>query len=376
MTQPDIKRGLDGVIADESKISKVIAEKQYLTYRGYPVPALAEQCRFEEVVYLLWHGELPTQPQLDEFCQAERALRPIDAATINFIHQFPRDAHPMRMMQAAVAFLGMRDADAELMDDAANRQKAMKLLAQLPTVMAACLRHSQDQEYIPPCPDRSIAANFFFMCFDRQVPTGPVVKAFDASLTLYAEHGFNASTFTARVIASSLADMHSAIAGAIGSLKGPLHGGANEAVMHVLREIGTPARAQEWLENAFATRRKIMGFGHRLYKQGDSRVPMMKQYRDQTASILGGQSWIEISNILERGMIEQKNIHPNLDFPAGPTYYLMGFPIPFFTPIFVCARLSGWVAHILEQYGHNRLIRPSSHYTGVGERAIPPMASR
>jgi 2-methylcitrate synthase/citrate synthase II len=376
MTQPDIKRGLDGVIADESKISKVIADKQYLTYRGYPVPALAEQCRFEEVVYLLWHSELPNQSQLDEFSATERSLRPIDAATVNFIHQFPRDTHPMRMMQAAVTYLGMRDGDAEAMDEAANRRKAMKLLAQLPTVMAACLRHSQGKEYIPPCPDRSYAANFFYMCFDRQVPKGDVVKAFDASLTLYAEHGFNASTFAARVIGSSLADMHSAIAGAIGSLKGPLHGGANEAVMHLLLDVGKPENAQAWLENAFATKRKIMGFGHRLYKLGDSRVPTMKKFRDQTAAVLGGQEWIEISNVLENAMIVQKNIYPNLDFPAGPTYYLMGFPIPFFTPIFVCARLSGWAAHLFEQYGNNRLIRPSSYYTGVGERAVVPLGAR
>ncbi len=372
---PEIRKGLEGVVVDETRISKVIADKQYLTYRGYPVPDLADQCRFEEVAYLLWNGDLPNQKQLDEFSTTERAARKISKNIQDIIHKFPKDAHPMRMMQTAIAALGMEDIDAESMDEAANRRKAMRLLAQIPTMLAACLRHSKGEEFIGPCPDRSIAANFFHMVFG-QTPSGTIVKAYDASLTLYAEHGFNASTFTARTIASSLADLHSACSGAVGSLKGPLHGGANEAVMHMLLDVESEDKAEAWMMDAFKTKRKVMGFGHRLYKKGDSRVPTMKKYRDQVAKATGNEKWVKISDVLERVMIREKDIYPNLDFPAGPAYYMMDLPIPFFTPIFVASRITGWTAHLFEQYAANRLIRPSSHYTGEAERAVMPLEKR
>ena len=374
-TSPDIRKGLEGVIADETRISKVIADKQYLTYRGYPVSDLADHCNFMEVAYLILNGELPNAKQLEEFTRAEQSRRSISDNTYEVIERFPRDAHPMRMVQTAVAFLGQEDELSEDGSESANMQKSIRLLAQFPTVVAACIRHSLDQEFIPPTHTLNYNENFFQMCFGK-IPSAEVLKAFDASMTLYAEHGFNASTFSARVIISSLSDMHSAVAGAIGSLKGPLHGGANEAVMHMLKEVDDPTRAKSWMLDALASKKKIMGFGHRLYKKGDSRVPCMKKYRDRTAAILGGQKWVDISNILESIMIAEKNIYPNLDFPAGPAYYMMGFPIAFFTPLFVMSRITGWSAHIMEQLSSNKLIRPVSFYIGEGERTVVPLHER
>jgi 2-methylcitrate synthase len=318
---------------------------------------------------------LPSQKQLDEFSATERSMRKISDRLRKVIQSFPVDAHPMRRMQTAIAFAGMEDEEGEMMDEAANRRKAMRLLAQIPTMLAAALRHMQGKKFIGPCPDRSIAANFFHMVFG-ETPSGKIVKAFDASLTLYAEHGFNASTFTARVIASSLSDLHSACSGAVGSLKGPLHGGANEAVMHMLLEVKDEKTAREWMLNALKEKRKIMGFGHRVYKKGDSRVPAMKKYRDDVATATGNEKWVKISNILEETMIAEKDIYPNLDFPAGPAYYMMNLPIPFFTPIFVASRITGWTAHLFEQYAANRLIRPLSQYVGQGERKVAPIENR
>ncbi len=371
----EIKKGLEGVVADETKISRVIPDKQYLTYRGYPVQDLAEQCNFMEVAYLLLHGELPNRAQLSEFESMERAARGISDDILAAVRRFPKTAHPMRMMQAGVALLGLEDPDAEDNSIAAMQRKYMRLLAQLPALLAASMRHVAGGGYIPPDTKLGYTENFFQMCFGK-IPGSDVLKAFDVSMTLYAEHGFNASTFTGRVIISSLSDMHSAIAGAIGSLKGPLHGGANEAVMHMLLDVGDAKDAENWMLDALNTKKKIMGFGHRVYKNGDSRVPCMKKYRDLTAKSLGGQKWIDISDILEKTMIAQKNIYPNLDFPAGPAYYMMGFPIPFFTPIFVASRVTGWAAHIIEQLSANKLIRPLSRYTGSDERAITPLDRR
>jgi len=226
-----------------------------------------------------------------------------------------------------------------------------------------------------PDPAHSFAENVFHLIQGR-VPQPEVLKAFDVSMTLYAEHTFNASTYTARLVTSSVADIHAAITAAIGSLKGPLHGGANEAVMHMLKEVGDPAHAKEWLKDRFDHRALVMGFGHRVYKSGDSRVPTMKKYAERMAEVVGDRTWMEISRILAEEMLTQKNIHPNLDFPSGPAYYLMGFEIPLFTPIFVASRITGWAAHVFEQAADNKLIRPLSWYTGVEQRPVPPMAAR
>ncbi len=226
-----------------------------------------------------------------------------------------------------------------------------------------------------PDPELPFAENFFNMCFG-EVPEPEVVRCFDISLTLYAEHSFNASTFAARVITSTLSDIYGAVAGAIGALKGPLHGGANEAVMHMLLEIDTPERAQAWIDDALATKKTVMGFGHRVYKSGDSRVPTMHQAMLDLAKIKDGAKWVEISDIVAQTFITQKNIHPNLDYPAGPAYYMMGFDIDLFTPIFVVSRITGWTAHVMEQLADNRLIRPLSVYTGSDQRAVTPIGDR
>lgn len=287
----------------------------------------------------------------------------------------PDTAHPMDVVRTAVSFLGTEEAKPGQADAAANLGHAISMMAKIPAIIAAFYRRRKAQEFIPPRDDLGFAENFLHVVFGK-VPAPEVVKAFEVSLILYAEHGFNASTFTARVIASTLSDIYSGVVGGIASLKGPLHGGANEAVMAMLLEIGEPARAREWLETALRQKRLIMGFGHRVYKHGDSRVPTMKKYARAMAAFTGQSKWLEIEDILESAMLEQKKIHPNLDFPSGPAYYMMGFDVDMFTPFFVMARVTGWTAHIMEQLAHNRLIRPLSQYTGPAQRAVTPLARR
>jgi 2-methylcitrate synthase/citrate synthase II len=372
---PDIKKGLVGVYADVSAVSKVMPETNSLTYRGYPVQDLCENASFDETAYLLWHGELPSQGQLNAFRTQEKANRALSPALLRVLAEFPKNAHPMDAIRTAVSFMGMEDPEASDISDAAQRRKAMRLLAKIPTAVAAANRLSKGLAPIAPDQGLPFCENFFHMVFGK-VPQPEVIKAFDVSMILYAEHTFNASTYTARLVTSSMADMHAAITAAIGSLKGPLHGGANEAVMHMLKEIPSPDVAEAWLRDRFDHKALVMGFGHRVYKTGDSRVPTMKKYAEIMAEVVGDRRWMNTSNVLAKVMLAEKNIHPNLDFPAGPAYYLMGFDIPIFTPIFVCSRITGWAAHVLEQGADNRLIRPLSHYTGVAERAVVPLASR
>ena len=372
---PDIKKGLVGVYADVSTISKVMPETNSLTYRGYPVQDLAENASFDETAYLLWNGELPNAAQLAAFQAEEKANRALTPALLRVLAEFPKAAHPMDMIRTAVSFLGMEDPEAGDISDAAQRRKAMRLLAKIPTAVAASNRLSKGLAPIAPDASLPFCENFFHMVFGK-VPQPEVIKAFDVSMILYAEHTFNASTYTARLVTSSMSDMHSAITAAIGSLKGPLHGGANEAVMHMLSEIPSPEVAEAWLRERFDHKALVMGFGHRVYKTGDSRVPTMKKYAEIMAEVVGDKRWMNTSAVLARVMLAEKNIHPNLDFPAGPAYYLMGFDIPLFTPIFVCSRITGWAAHVLEQGADNRLIRPLSLYTGVPERAVVPIAQR
>jgi len=284
----------------------------------------------------------------------------------------------MDTIRTSVSSLGMEDLgsnDPGNHVEAEDRKRAMMMFAKIPTMIAADYRCRKGKEPIPPKKDLTFAQNFFHMCFG-EVPQPEVVKAFDASLTLYAEHGFNASTFTSRVVASSLSDIYSTVVAGIGSLKGPLHGGANEAVMHMMIEIGDPAKARDWMITALKEKRKVMGFGHRVYKNGDSRVPTMKKYGLKLAAVKGDQKWFQMYEILEKLMVEEKKIYPNLDFPAGPAYYLMGFDIDMFTPIFVMARITGWTAHVIEQLKDNRIIRPLSQYLGPPERKVVPLAQR
>ncbi|HYD18425.1 MAG TPA: bifunctional 2-methylcitrate synthase/citrate synthase [Patescibacteria group bacterium] len=370
-----IAKGLAGVNSDYSRISKVFDETNTLTYFGYPVQELAEHCRFEEVAYLLWHGELPTDAQLKDFEKVERAERGISPQLIEVIKQFRADAHPMDTLRTAVSFLGVEDPEAADNSKAANLRKSIRMMAKIPTIIAADFRIRKGQKPIAPKADLTMAENFFHMYFG-EVPDPKVVRCFDASLTFYAEHGFNASTFTARTIVSSLSDIYAAVTGAIGSLKGPLHGGANEAVMHMLLQIGDPSKAQAWIDDALANKKLVMGFGHRVYRNGDSRVPYMTHYFHEMAKIRDGQRWVDIENILSKTFIDKKGIHPNLDFPVGPAYYLMGFEIPIFTPIFVISRITGWTAHIMEQLEDNKLMRPLSVYNGVPQRPVQPIAKR
>ncbi|HUZ65112.1 MAG TPA: bifunctional 2-methylcitrate synthase/citrate synthase [Acetobacteraceae bacterium] len=375
MSESDIKKGLVGVNADVTGVSKVMPETNSLTYRGYAVQDLAESCSFEEVAYLLWHGELPNRRQLAAFQKAERAERKISARLKRVIGEFPRRAHPMDTIRTAVSFMALEDPETADTGEDATRRKAMRLLAKIPTAIAADFRARHGKRAVNPRDDLTFAENFFHMCFGK-VPAKEVVKAFDVSLILYAEHGFNASTFTARTVTSTEADIHGAVTAAIAALKGPLHGGANEAVMHMLAVIGTPARARTWLDDKIEHRALVMGFGHRVYKNGDSRVPTMTRYAEKMAQVMGDTRWMEISRILAEEMLARKNIHPNLDFPTGPAYYLMGFDISLFTPIFVASRITGWAAHVIEQAADNRLIRPLSVYTGVAQRSVPAMKDR
>ena len=375
MNEDTIHKGLDGVVVDTTRISKVMPEINALVYGGYPVQELAENCRFEEVAWLIWQGELPSTKQLASFEADERSRRNIGPALLEVVRKCPRKAHPMDVLRTAVSFFGMEDPAPEKADAAANLNRSIDLLAKIPTIIGAFYRFRKGQDFVAPRADLSIAENFFHVCHGR-VPAPEVVRAFDVSLTLYAEHGFNASTFTARTVVSSLSDLYSGVVGGIASLKGPLHGGANEAVMHMLLEVAEPKAAREWMLAALREKRKIMGFGHRVYKHGDSRVPTMKNYAQKMAAFTGQKKWMEICDILEATMIEQKKIYPNLDFASGPAYYMMGLDIDMYTPIFVMARITGWTAHIMEQLAGNALIRPLSKYTGPGQRAVLPLEKR
>ncbi len=371
----NVKKGLEGVVMDTSSVSKVNAETNSLVYRGYPVQDLAENCTFEEVAFLLYTGELPNKNQLAEFSKKERSLRDITKENLQVIKTLPKKCHPMDSIRTGVSFLGCEDERIWDASPTANMDKAIHLLAKIPTMIAADYRFKKGLDFIAPNPNLSIAENFFHMCFGK-VPEAKIVKAFDVSLVLYAEHSFNASTFTARVVTSTQSDIYSATVAGIGALKGPLHGGANEMVMHMMLEIADAEKAEQWMLDALANKRKVMGFGHRVYKSGDSRVPTMKKYAQTMADVTGQQKWMLMYNSLEKVMVEKKKIYPNLDFPAGPAYYMMGFEIDFFTPIFVMARTTGWSAHIMEQTANNRIIRPLSEYVGSGQRKVTAVNER
>jgi citrate synthase len=377
MTAPDatIHRGLAGVVADTTAISKVMEETNSLTYRGYAVQDLAANCSFEEVAYLIWQGELPNREQLAEFSARERARREIGDTVLQTVGSLPKDCAGMDVLRTAVSVMGAEDKREDDNAPAANYEKSLSLMARLPSVVAYDHRRRKGLPRIAPDPSLGFSENFFHMCFGK-VPEPEVVKCFEISLILYAEHSFNASTFTARVIVSSLSDLYSAVTGAIGSLKGPLHGGANEAVMEMMLEIGDPDRAEAWMRDALARKKKVMGFGHRVYKHGDSRVPTMKEAFLRMAKLKNGDKWVAMYETLEKIMVGEKGIYPNLDFPTGPAYYLMGFDIPMYTPIFVTSRITGWTAHIIEQLGANSLIRPLSAYSGPEQRAVIPLTSR
>ena len=378
MADTEIRKGLAGVVADATAVSKVNAETNSLLYRGYPVQELAEKCSAEEVALLLWTGELPSEDELAAFRTLERENRALTPELKRVIDELPTTCHPMDVCRTAASVIGAQHPLAEDNSPEAELRKAQELFAVMPAVVCYDQRRRHGQEVVEPREDLDYAQNFLWMAFGEEAAP-EVVDAFRVSIILYAEHSFNASTFTARVITSTLSDMHSAVTGAIGALKGPLHGGANEAVMHTFEELGirkeesaeeAEKRAKEWMDQALAEKKKVMGFGHRVYKHGDSRVPTMQEALFRMLDHYDRQEILGLYNGLAKSMDEAKSIKPNLDYPAGPTYWLMGFDIPTFTPIFVCARIAGWTAHIMEQRANNSLIRPLSAYDGPDERHL------
>ena len=365
----EIKKGLLGIVVDETTISHVVPELSALTYRGYKVQDLCDKCDFEEVAYLVLHGDLPSKKQLKKFIKEERFERKLSKQIVKDIQKMPKNAHPMDVIRTCVSLMALEDKDTKDNSPKANMRKAMRIFSKTPTAVAAYFRARKGKKIISPDKKLSFSSNFFKMMFGK-VPDKEIVRAFDISLILYAEHSFNVSTFTARTITSSLSDIHGAITGAIASLKGPLHGGANEAVMHMMKQIGKPEKAKKWIENALNKKKVVMGFGHRVYRTGDSRVPTMKHYMFKVAKLLKKDRYTKMYETLEQVMLEKKNIHPNVDFPCGPTYYMMGIDIDFYTPIFVMSRITGWSAHIMEQHASNKLIRPLSKYRGEEVREV------
>ena len=371
----EIKKGLLGIVVDETEVSKVMPEINSLTYRGYAAQDLCAKCKFEEVAYLILNGELPSKKQLKAFEKIERKNRKLSKTLLDDLKKIPKKAHPMDVARTAVSIMGLEDKETRDNSPKANMRKAMRIFSKTPVALAAFYRVRKGKKIIPPKKNLSFSENFFHMCFGK-VPNKDIVKAFDVSLILYAEHSFNVSTFTARTITSSLSDIHGAITGAIASLKGPLHGGANEEVMHMMNKIKKPEKALKWINKALDNKDVIMGFGHRVYKSGDSRVPTMREYFGKVAKIKKDKKFEKIYDIVEKVMIDRKNIHPNVDYPTGPTYHLMGFDTDFFTPIFVISRITGWSAHIMEQHAANKLIRPLASYKGSKYRKVVQLNQR
>jgi citrate synthase len=368
-------RGLEGVVAAETRLCDLDGKNGRLAYVGYDIDELARLATFEEVAYLLFHGELPKAAQLDSLTVALTVARDIPRAVLDAFGLMPKDTDPMRVLQAAVAMLGMHDPDATDNSHAANVRKAVRLTAQVATAICAHHRIRSGQEPVPPAAGLGHAANFLYM-LSGQRPGQAAVKAFDASLTLYAEHELNASTFTARTIVSTNSDLHSAVAGGVGALKGPLHGGAGEAVMRTLIEIGEPSNVDAFTEKALAEKRRLMGFGHRVYKAGDPRATILKGMAEDACKQSGQFKWFEMAVKLHERIGRAKGLIPNVDFYSAPLFYSLGIPVDLFTPVIAAGRIAGWSANIIEQHDDNRLIRPRADYVGPGRRAFVPVNKR
>ena len=363
--------GLDNIIAGETAVSTLA---DGLAYRGYPVIELTEHCAFEEVAFLLLHGDLPKLAELAAFRSRLVAAAQLPEAISHWISKFPPAAPPMDLVRSAVSLLAHVDPEANDPSQAANLRKSERLVARIPTILGwiAALRGGTS---VLPQPELGFAENLLWEVTTRE-PDEFARKAFDVSLILYAEHEFNASTFATRVVASTGSDIYSAITAAIGALKGPLHGGANERVVDVLTAAGAPEQAEAWMLGALARKDLIMGFGHRIYKAGDVRATVLKPYAREALARAGMSKLEQTSEVLETVMAREKNLHPNLDWPAGRLYHALGLEIPFYTPFFVAARVAGWCAHFMEQRANNRLIRPKSRYIGPGRRAVVEIAKR
>jgi citrate synthase len=372
VTSPEFSEGLEGIIAGETAISTI---QGGLRYRGYAVEDLATHASFEETAWLILNGDLPTAGQLADFKGRLAHGGIIPPLVMEVLSKLPTDVPLMDVMRSATSLLGHFDPDAQDNSPAADLRKTERLLAQLPVVMAATHRFRTGRSPVRPDPKRSIAENVLWM-LHGQSPPESWVRAMDVSLVLYAEHEFNASTFTSRVVSSTLSDLHSAIAAAVGALKGPLHGGANEKVMEVLAQVGTADRALDWIRQALARKVRIMGFGHRVYKTGDPRARFLKPWCDRLARETGHEDMEAMADVIESVVTGEKKLPPNLDWPSARLYHYMNLDVPLYTPLFVISRVAGWSAHVAEQHANNRLIRPLANYTGRPPRPWIPLAER
>ena len=370
--------GLEGVIAGESALCLVDEGEAGLLYRGYGIADLADHSTFEEVAYLLLFGHLPTPQEMKAFAvqMTEQSLlpRPVEA----FLDVVPKGSHPMDVLRTGMSILGMTDPEAGDNSAEAKVRKSVRLLAQIPLFISAADRFDRGAPLLPRHSDLSFAENLLYLLTGQKGDdrAKAMARVLDVSLILYAEHEFNASTFSARVTASTMTDLHSAITSAIGTLKGPLHGGANEAVAEMFLDIKEPDRADRWVRGALANKRRIMGFGHRVLKKGDTRSAIIQQQAESLSRICGDSRWFEIATIVDRVMQQVKGLYPNLDFYTAVAYLLMGIPRELYTPVFVCSRITGWCAHVIEQHDHNRLIRPRALYTGPTAREYVPLDRR
>jgi 2-methylcitrate synthase/citrate synthase II len=364
--------GLEGVIAGETAISTV---EGGLRYRGYPVTELAEKATFDEVAHLLLYGELPTQRQLGDFQKRVAAARELPQPLRDLLKALPPATVPMDVLRSAVSILAHYDPETQDNSHEANLRKGERLLGQIPVVIAEHHRLGKGLAPAPSRVDLGHAAHFLYL-LRGETPTAADAKAFDVSLILYAEHEFNASTFTARVVVSTESDLHSGIVAAIGALKGRLHGGANEKVMELLQQAGGPDTAEKWIRDSLARKDKIMGFGHRVYKAGDVRAGILKGYARKAAEAAGETKWEDSADLIEGVLERDKKLFPNLDWPAGRLYHALGLEVPLYTPFFVASRVAGWSAHIIEQLDKNRIIRPRARYIGLAGRQVTPLGQR
>lgn len=369
-----VTRGLEGVVATTSSISSIIDDT--LTYVGYNIDDLADNASFEEVIYLLWHRKLPTEPELNELTKQLSENAALPPEVLEYFKMYPIDkVHPMAALRTAVSSLGLYDDEADLMDEAANYRKAVRLQAKMPAIVAAFARIRKGQEPIAPRQDLSFAANFLYMLTGKE-PEAIAIEAMNKALVLHADHELNASTFTARVCVATLSDIYSGVTAAIGALKGPLHGGANEAVMKMLSEIGTLENVEPFIRSKLDNKEKIMGFGHRVYRQGDPRAKHLRLMSQKLTELTGEPYWYQMSIKIEDIVTGEKKLPPNVDFYSASVYHSLGIDHDLFTPIFAVSRVSGWLAHILEQYENNRLIRPRAEYTGPGMQQYVPIWQR
>jgi citrate synthase len=372
---PTYKAGLEDVVAGTSDICFIDGREGRLVYCGYDITDLAKHSTFEETVYLLYNKRLPIREELKQFDAKLKGYRAVPAEVLATLKGLPKDIHPMAALRTAVSLLGNFDPAAEKTGREAYVETAMKLVAQTATVTAAWERIRQGQEPVAPRTDLSHAANFLYMLFGTE-PDPYHAHVFDVALILHADHELNASTFSGRVTVATLTDIYSAVTAAIGALKGPLHGGANEHVMKMEQEIGEIDRAEEWIKDALAQKKKVMGFGHRVYRTKDPRAFILEEMAGELGRRAGNTKWFEMTRVIEQTVLKEKGLYPNVDLYSGAAYTVMGIATDLFTPIFAVSRISGWTAHILEQLGNNRIIRPRAEYTGAEKLAYIPLEDR